>query len=658
MGDDKSSDLSSSDFSSNSDSSFLDSNSDSDRSRHISRSKKSHRRKRRRYYRDSSDSSETELSDESRDSDVLSKYRKRRHGRLSSSRSMLSSEVAVKVNGPIGDMLKRIDRLGEKFIAGMVEQEKRFCKIQSLNRKVYAELLELCKVSSELSGNVNRAGEQGQIVYPRGISQHRSGPAIHDQRAMEPIPPPRSLQPVSSNEAGDDSNTLDRSLTLGRLAQRYFPHPRAAGYKRVFEKSGYNLPIANQPTMAVLSIKSKTVHEQVFGGRRPRPFHLNPFSFQTKFEGIAATSSLDGSIQFWDINAQRMLLSVSSRENRVIPYAETLTWVSENTITVVSHLREGAPWPPAVEEPNMDIEPNSASMPETQTTLIIINFNKDGLLRHQLVTIASMPHTKPILAVAPVMRETQYMSYITGGVDKRLWHWKFHPPNHQSEGVYDPEGLGEVHNIHTGAITSVVYSHTSKILHSGGMDRQYIMYDMEHEKSISIQKFGQVLHIVQNPLDPRINAITLSQRTQQYILTDERTPGQIVLTFGYHCPNKISKLSFPSWHPDGGLFCTGTAQSGSINIWDVRWSGMTVEASQRPGAGIITGDVHFDGLDHGARRRHSIFQSRPLDPSFVRSTGDPSQIIEVGGKRVMHACFHPTKNVLMLQNADCSLTFA
>src|SRR5690606_18688689 len=105
---------------------------------------------------------------------------------------------------------------------------------------------------------------------------------------------PRSLRPASSGEASDDSSTLDRSLTLGRLAQRYFPHPRATGYKRVFEKSGYDLPIANQQTMAVLSIKSKTVHEQVFGGRRPRPIHVNPFSFQTKFEGIAATSSLDG----------------------------------------------------------------------------------------------------------------------------------------------------------------------------------------------------------------------------------------------------------------------------------------------------------------------------------------------------------------------------
>src|SRR5690554_3453961 len=97
----------------------------------------------------------------------------------------------------------KIDRLGEKYLAGMVEQEKRFYKIQSLNKKVCTELLELCKVNGDQSGNASRAGEQGQIVYPRGISQHRPGPKIHDQRAIEPIPPPRSLRPASSNEASD-----------------------------------------------------------------------------------------------------------------------------------------------------------------------------------------------------------------------------------------------------------------------------------------------------------------------------------------------------------------------------------------------------------------------------------------------------------------------
>lgn len=124
-------------------------------------------------------------------------------------------------------------------------------------------------------------------------------------------------------------------------------------------------------------------------------------------------------IQFWDIDNQRLLLNVPARENRVIPYAETLTWVSEDAIVAVSHLKSLTLWPEAMMEPN-NSEPTVYSDPETQTNLITIYFDRTGSLAFRVLTITTMPHQKPINAVTPVMGEDHSVSYITGGVDKRL----------------------------------------------------------------------------------------------------------------------------------------------------------------------------------------------------------------------------------------------
>ncbi|KAF9977882.1 hypothetical protein BGZ65_007218, partial [Modicella reniformis] len=118
-----------------------------------------------------------------------------------------------------------------------------------------------------------------------------------------------------------------------------------------------------------------------------------------------------------------------------------------------------------------------------------------------------MPHQKAVNCVTAVMREDHSMSYITGGKDKRLFHWKFGPPDGQNRNGYEPQGLLELHQMHSNAITTTMYSHTSKILYTGGQDGRYVSYDLEHQQLIREQRLEAVLHIVQNPLDPRINVV-------------------------------------------------------------------------------------------------------------------------------------------------------
>lgn len=143
--------------------------------------------------------------------------------------------------------------------------------------------------------------------------------------------------------------------------------------------------------------------------------------------------------------------------------------------------------------------------------------------------------------------------------------------------------------------------------------------------------------------------------SRQYLLMDERTPTQSVLTLGYHTPTQTSKLSVPSWQPGGGLVCTGTNTEGHVYLWDVRWSGIKLDYKRRPGVGVVTGD----GAGSAVGGKHPIFRAvlSGLTVPTRETTGAPSQILKVPGKKIQQACFHPTKNVLMFVNSDTNLTF-
>ncbi|CAO3569451.1 unnamed protein product [Mortierella alpina] len=648
----------------------------SDSSYYDYRSKGSRHRKRARYYSVSSDSdvSDGESSLASDDSGLISDAPLAQHRVRPSSRATANSDPAERLNGPVKLMQVEMDQLTDKFATRMHKLGLTFRKMKTLSKRIKYEMRELNK---ELTHHKEHAGPQDEtalasVSTPKIYSGQAASSVASTNgtpRALEPIPPPPSLIPVSSSgkaRAGD-------SVSYDRVAKRAFPHPRASGYMRVFEQSQYTLPIANQPVMAVLSITSRTVHEKAFAGRSSRPMVLNPFSHQTEFDGIAAASALDGYIHFWDINTQKHLLAVPPKENRVIPYAETISWVAQDTIVGVSRLKDGIPWPDPLQEATANENPTHLSLPETQTNLVTIYFRKDRSLAYKVVTITSMPHTKPISTVTAAMREGGSMSYITGGVDKRLFHWKFLAPNGDPNSTYVPEKLEQLHQSHTAPITGAHYSHHSKTLYTCGLDSRYVNYDIEAQRIIGNYEpnLGKLIHITQNPVDPRINALTSLSRNQQFSLMDERTPGRSVLRFGFVAVNPISKLSNPSWHPDGGLFCTGTNVEGETMLWDVRWNGIRMETHRRPGAGVVTGNVKFNnttgtGTGTGTAAAAAAAGSHPIFKNNHHHSekrtraglpGGPSQILNVGGARVINTLFHPTRNVMISQNSDMSLTF-
>ncbi|KAI8346210.1 hypothetical protein B0O80DRAFT_431015 [Mortierella sp. GBAus27b] len=463
-----------------------------------------------------------------------------------------------------------------------------------------------------------------------------------------------------SRYGDDDSSNFSDSLTASSASDDDRYRSRSGKGSRRRKKRRYSDVLSSDSSSSSEGSSDDGSDSDLLLSRRKLPTSRasvvsDPMS---RFNGplTEMMAQVDSHIQFWDINAQKLMLSVPPRENRVIPYAETLTWVSEDAIVAVSHLKTGSRWPePSAEPSNAELTTHSA--PEAQTNLITIYFNREGQLGFRVLTITTMPHLKPINTVTAVMGEDHSVSYVTGGSDKRLFHWKFGPPDNQSLTGYEPQGLVELHQAHSNSITSTMYSHTSKTLYSGGLDGKYVSFSLEHQKVIREQRLGQVLHIVQNPMDPRINLVAVLSRSRQYLLVDERTPTQTVLNVGYWTQSKISKLSVPSWQPGGGLLCTGASTDGAIYLWDVRWNSIKTEINRRPGKGVVIGDVKYNGAVKS--QNHPIFRNQLLQPEVpLRDTpGGPSQILEIPGKKVVQACFHPTKNVMMIINSDCNLTF-
>lgn len=134
-------------------------------------------------------------------------------------------------------------------------------------------------------------------------------------------------------------------------------------------------------------------------------------------------------ITLYDIDRQEKVMEITPKVSRVIPYAETLAWVSADTFVAVSHLKLGQSWEGVKENlerakaEGKDVsesDPTRFSPPETQTNLISIYYNREGELKNRIFTIQGFPHDRPIQTVTAVASENNNMGYVTAGHDKRL----------------------------------------------------------------------------------------------------------------------------------------------------------------------------------------------------------------------------------------------
>ncbi|GJJ71882.1 hypothetical protein EMPS_04239 [Entomortierella parvispora] len=556
---------------------------------HSTRRRKRASRKRRRSSEDSDSALETsEESDDTLASDAPLSKRKKASSHM---------DASARLQGPIADRMIELDRLTTKLTVRRNKVDLTCRKIMRTQAKLKAEILAL-HLSLSSSNGMIRADSPVHVHATASTSRTLAGSSSTDSdNAVVPVPAYRHAERIETGVKLSSVDNRPRNLSP------------AKGYRRVFEVSGPSCPVSSQSEMSALIIGGNTVFNSAFGTSRPRMMVLNPFSHGTVFDGIAAVAAMDGSVQFWDIGAQKLLNSQLPANHRVIPYPETIASRLEKIVLLL-----------------------------------------DGELKVRSVGIVSTPHASAIHAVAAARMDDKIASFVTGGKDKGLFHWKFTVgEDEDGQANYSPQGLSELHREHKGQIVSLMYSHRNKILYSGGKDGHYISCDLTTGQALVKSRYmpakGEILHIVENPTDPNINLVVQTEDAGQYILCDHRLKNQVVQTMSYPLPDRISKLNIPSWHTDGGLICTGTKDLGGIlNIWDVRWS--SIARGTRP---------------TGYREAQEPYLLNPynkfLNSTVKRYPGLPTQSVSLGGSKLVQALFHPTRDVMITLNSDSSLAF-
>ncbi|KAG0046890.1 hypothetical protein BGZ83_007965 [Gryganskiella cystojenkinii] len=663
----------------------------SSRKKSRSRSRPERRPSKRRRNRAPSSSSDMHSSEESEnsalESDVpLSKLKEKTNAATEKATSQ--SDPATRLQGPIKEMMTEMDRLTSKCVTRMTKLERTFKKLYRTQSLLKNEIRELNKEVGSSASRMNNttlatmlSPSSGQNTTPSAT--RRAPPAASSPLSIGgglstfdpsrvPTYTPTPVQPVLVNAppVHVPSPAQPATVPVYRPNDRAAPAPVTTppsteivqvieapkrtislteGYKRVFEAVGPSVPLSSQQAMTALVTGGHNVFAGAFG-RRPRAMVLNPFSHQTAFDGIAAASDMDGYIHFWDINTQRLLVKYKPSYHRVIPYPEAITWVGENALIAISHLKKEKTWPAPPDATEPQLEPTLMSLPESQTTLITLSWDSQGELQATCVAITSAAHTRTINAVTAARLSDNVTSYITGGKDKSLVIWRLNvnedlDPAH----AYSAIGLIELHQHHIAPISSIMYSHQTKTLFSGGAGGQYLSYDIDTNSVLKNFKFQNrktdVFHILECPTDPNINLVVTSQNSEQYQLMDHRLPNPVVQVLSYPTTQNISKLAVPSWHPDGGLVLTGTKEGeGMLNIWDVRWNKIT--------NGIRPGGYHTTTAAHLQNRYNSH-----LENTQKRYSGLPTQSLSLGGQRLVQALFHPTQSVMMTLNSDCSFAF-
>ncbi|RKP35990.1 hypothetical protein BJ085DRAFT_15929 [Dimargaris cristalligena] len=120
---------------------------------------------------------------------------------------------------------------------------------------------------------------------------------------------------------------------------------------------------------------------------------------------------------------------------------------------------------------------------------------------------------------------------------------------------------------------------------SGGADGRVFMQPLERTEAQLILKADRVSHVLPHPRHPSMLLITRATMDDQLILLDLRQPNgeSTGLTFGFPQSNNLSQYVTPSFHPEGTLVVCGRHDDGFVNVWDIRYAGLTQGPSQSIG---------------------------------------------------------------------------
>ncbi|KAF9933207.1 hypothetical protein FBU30_006148 [Linnemannia zychae] len=478
----------------------------------------------------------------------------------------------LKLHGQIHDLMLELERTRTKYAKYCEKAKASSKRIRNISKKLERRFRDLSDSTSNSRGTP--APEKSMIASRSSSDRITQGTFNSSQSVNTTI----SSTPVSRNAPASSKGRLGASRP--RLAQ-----------------INDRIAVASLDVVETLTNVHSDIRNKTFG-RKPRCMLHHVSIAGPDMEEVMVTSSLDGSIQFWDLEKRRITSTIPKGPLNM-PWAEDMCWISRNTLAVASAHKEGVP------------------MPHQLTLVHVQKAKSNSSINWTIQSLDQKPHDTSkggIVCLSALTADRSGFSLATAAMDKQIVRWKFTPPN--SDGDCIPSQQTLIHNKHTSTIQGLCYTPHNNILFSGGSDCKVIGWDMERSEVVYDYKSkerGRINSITPNPVDPNLLLIGHATTNYQLSLHDIRQRfDDPVLRFGFQCADNLSKQVLPSWHPGGAIVSSGTQSDPKINIWDIRWR-----------------DVH-------------------------RGAG---QSIDGQAKRVFKAAFHPTKPFITSMSADSSLAF-
>ena len=316
-----------------------------------------------------------------------------------------------------------------------------------------------------------------------------------------------------------------------------------------------------------IQIKSVKHRPRVFP-RKPRCLLFNPT--QSEYSDLMITSSLDGSVQLWSKNDQKIHSSIYLPSYLHKPFfVEDICWDRKPTGLLAIGLCESANAP--VSDDGNGSSPNRS---DRQFAFLKFN-NREPFSAPKFIYSPLTPHDRSITVIenwSSSKHPGDVSNFLTGGLDKAIFSWKVVT---HGNGSRDPEiSVRELHRRHTSSVQAICYDWNTTDIWSGGTDCRLIQWSGDENRIVNELRWDtRISHLIKTNNHPNLMLASVMSMSSQLRLFDYRI-NSIVHSFGTQETANLSRYVRPSWHPDGNLIANGTASPadsvGSINIWDIR----------------------------------------------------------------------------------------